>query len=208
MVVLTGDMVDRDPGLARLYAGPAERHLRGVPHGAFCVLGNHDHFTDPGLIARNIAAAGIRVLRDERVRIPGLPLSLTGLDDQGAVGHSFSRGRAGGGYVDGQLSFGSLGGPGPREGDFRILLNHRPDGFRQAMGEGYGLYLVGHTHGGQYAVPGFPEANLAHLFYKYTSGLYKEHGGYLNVSCGLASVGIPFRFGPWPEFSILTLERA
>jgi predicted MPP superfamily phosphohydrolase len=209
MVIFTGDMVDRDPNVARQYGEPVERHLKDVPYGVYGVLGNHDHFNNPDFIARTLSSLGVRTLREERVNVPNLPLSLTGLDDQGVSHKNWFKRRS---IVDEDslaiLNLSEITGPAPREGDFRILLNHRPEGFRQATLAGYGLYLVGHTHGGQYSVPGFTQANLAHLIYKYTSGLYHENGGFLNVSCGLASVGIPFRFGPWPEFSIITLEMA
>jgi predicted MPP superfamily phosphohydrolase len=208
IVIFTGDMVDRDANYARQYAEPVAKRLDKIPYGTYCVLGNHDHFTNPSMIAQILGGMGIRVLRERRATVGNLPLHLTGLDDQGAFGHSFNRRRDITDDSEDVLDFGMLTGPMPNEGDFQILLNHRPEGFRQAMKEGYGLYLVGHTHGGQYSVPGFPRTNLAKLVYKYTAGLYHEHGGYLNVSCGLASVGIPFRLGSWPEFSLITLERA
>jgi predicted MPP superfamily phosphohydrolase len=208
LLVFTGDMVDRDPNVAKLYTRPIARNLTKVPYGVYGVLGNHDHFYNPDLIESILNSVGVKVLREERVNIGNLPLSLTGLDDQSAFVHSLSRRKHVNEDSTDILTFDQIKGPELRPGDFHILLNHRPEGFRQAALAGYGLYLVGHTHGGQYAVPGFSQANFAALLYKYTSGLYAENGGYLNVSCGLASVGIPFRFGPWPEFSIITLERA
>ncbi|MDR2406179.1 MAG: metallophosphoesterase [Deltaproteobacteria bacterium] len=208
LVIFTGDMVDRDPQVAGLYHGPVERRLSAVPYGVYTVLGNHDHFNNPDKIEEILNTSGMKVLREERVNIGNLPLSLTGLDDQSAYGRTFRRKQAGMEARTNILDFSEIKGPSLREGDFKILLNHRPEGFKQAMEEGYGLYLVGHTHGGQYAIPGFSQANLATLIYEYTSGLYEDFGGFLNVSSGLASVGIPFRFGPWPEFSLITLERA
>ncbi|MDR3153044.1 MAG: metallophosphoesterase [Deltaproteobacteria bacterium] len=208
MVILTGDMVDLDAEYAREYGRPVERHLSRVPHGVWAVLGNHDHHYDPWRIASLLGASGIRVLREERASPAGLPLSITGLDDQGLRG-SWLRRRQ---LVDedgmGILDFGRVTGPPERPGDFRILLNHRPEGFRQAAAEGgFALYLAGHTHGGQYSVPWEPRSNVGALVWKYTSGLYSSWGAHLNVSCGLASVGVPFRFGPWPEFTVITLER-
>jgi predicted MPP superfamily phosphohydrolase len=208
LLIFTGDMIDRDPQMAGLYREPVERHLKNVPYGVYAVLGNHDHFNNPDKVEAILNNTGMKVLREERVYLGNLPLSLTGLDDQSAFAHSFGRRRSPLAESLNVLNFKMMKGPLLREGDFNILLNHRPEGFKQAAQEGYGLYLVGHTHGGQYAVPGFTQANLASLFYKYTSGLYSENGNFLNVSCGLASVGIPFRFGPWPEFSLITLERA
>jgi predicted MPP superfamily phosphohydrolase len=107
------------------------------------------------------------------------------------------------------LDFTPVRGPQARLGDFKILLNHRPEGVSQAMKAGFDLYLAGHTHGGQYSLP-FSDhrKNLASFFYKYTAGLYPIERGWLNVSCGLAAVGVPFRLVSWPEISLITLNRA
>jgi predicted MPP superfamily phosphohydrolase len=207
IIIFTGDMVDRTPSLARAYGPPVARHMSKVPYGVWGVLGNHDHFTDPFAIARGLRDSGIRVLREERADLGSLPLSITGLDDQGIRGGWLSRR----GKVDEDgldiLKFGNLAGPPERPGDFRILLNHRPEGFRQAASEGYRLYLAGHTHGGQYSNPWDLQQNLGKLVWKYTSGLYSAWDSHLNVSCGLASVAMPFRVGPWPEFTVITLAR-
>jgi predicted MPP superfamily phosphohydrolase len=106
-----------------------------------------------------------------------------------------------------RLDFSRVQGPPPRKGDFSILLNHRPEGYRQASLAGFNLYLAGHTHGGQLQLPGVPGLNAAALFYKYTTGLYHEHPAYLNVSRGLGSVGLPFRLFAWRELDVLTLRR-
>jgi predicted MPP superfamily phosphohydrolase len=207
MVVFTGDMVDRTPRLSGAYGPPVARHMAKVPHGVWAVLGNHDHWTDPYAIAAGLEASGIRVLREERADLGPLPLSLTGLDDQGVrTGWIGRRGRVDEDSLD-ILDFSEVKGPPERPGDFRILLNHRPEGFRQAAVAGFGLYLAGHTHGGQYSVPWNLQENLGKLIWKYTSGLYSSWDSHLNVSCGLASVGTPFRFGPWPEFTVITLNR-
>jgi predicted MPP superfamily phosphohydrolase len=208
ILIFTGDLVDRDPEFAGQYEKPLREHFSKTPLGVYGVLGNHDHFTNPFRIAQILRDSGLRMLVEERVNIEGLPLSLSGLDDQGYHKSWLRRRKA----VDEEgeiLYFDRLKGPEARPGDFKILLNHRPEGFRQAAErEGYGLYLAGHTHGGQYAVPFAPDVNLARLVYKYTNGLYSDFGSHINVSCGLAAVGVPFRFGPFPEVSLITLERA
>jgi predicted MPP superfamily phosphohydrolase len=208
MVVFTGDMVDRSPDLALAYGKPVSEHLSKAPYGVWGVLGNHDHFSDPARIARGLASSGVKVLRERRANVGGLPLSLTGLDDQGVRGSWLNRRQTADENSKNILDFSRVTGPPERPGDFRILLNHRPEGFRQAAEDGgFGLYLAGHTHGGQYSFPNDPQVNLGAMVWTYTSGLYSGWDSHLNVSCGLASVGIPFRFGPWPEFSVITLLR-
>ena len=198
LVVITGDLVDHDPEFAKLYHEPLGA-LAGVPHGVWGILGNHDHRTGPERIAGLLDGHGLTMLVDRRVNLPGLPLTLVGLDDQGHRRSWLGEAEA--------LDFRLVNGPPARPGDLRILLNHRPEGFRQALEAGFHLYLAGHTHGGQYQLPWDSQANLASAFFKYSSGLYGQEDGWLNVSRGLAAVGAPFRLWAWPEIDILTLKK-
>ena len=209
LAALTGDLVDRDPEFARLYHEPL-KHLGGLPYGVWGILGNHDHYTGPEKIAALLDGQGLTMLVDRQVNLDGLPLSIIGLDDQGAHHNWMGAEKPTTGEKDDPdvLNFKAVRGPSPRPGDFTILLNHRPEGFRQAAAHGCRLYLAGHTHGGQYQVPGHDQLNLAAPFYKYTSGHYQDHGADLYVSRGLAAVGIPFRLWAWPEVNILTLKAA
>ena len=209
LAVFTGDLVDRDPEYARLYYEPL-RHLADTPHGVWGILGNHDHYTGPEKITRLLDGNGLSMLVDRRVNLPNAPVTLIGLDDRG-IHHNWM-GADSPSLEDKEdpdvLDFKKVSGPPPRSGDFTILLNHRPEGFRQAAAHGCGLYLAGHTHGGQYQLPGHDQLNLAGAFYKYTTGLYHEHGAHLYVSRGLAAVGIPFRLWAWPEVNLITLRAA
>lgn len=212
LVALTGDLVDRDAEYAKLYHEPLKR-LKDVPFGVWGVLGNHDHYTRrPEVVAGILNGSGlVTILVDQQVNIAGLPLSLIGLDDPG-MHHSWT-GNGGPNLNNSHedpdvLNFQIVRGPAFRRGDFVILLNHRPEGFAQAIRHGCGLYLAGHTHGGQYAAPWDGQLNLAAAFYKYSRGLYQQSGGWLNVSPGLAAVGVPFRFGAWPEVSLITLRKS
>lgn len=206
LAVLTGDLVDRDPEYARLYRDPLKR-LAGLPQGVWGVLGNHDHYVGPRRIAELLDGHGLTMLVDRQVNLPGLPLSLIGLDDQGAHHSWMGTGSPSADEDPNVLKLDELAGSAPRPGDLAIMLNHRPEGFRQAAGHGCKLYLAGHTHGGQYQIPGDNQINLAAAFYKYSSGLYHDHGAFINVSRGLAAVGVPFRLWAWPEISLITLKR-
>jgi predicted MPP superfamily phosphohydrolase len=205
LVVLTGDLVDRDPNKAALFGPPFRRHLAKIPYGVYGVLGNHDHFTDPARIAKILREIGIRMLIDHRVNLSGLPLALWGLDDRGR--RFVRRSPQDSGDPD-VLNFSPVRGPKSPEGALKILLNHRPEGASQAARAGFRLYLAGHTHGGQYALPGTDgQVNLAALYYKYTAGLYPIGSSWLNVSAGLAAVGTTYRLVAWPEISLLRLKR-
>jgi predicted MPP superfamily phosphohydrolase len=210
LVVLTGDLVDRDPENALLYREPL-KILQNTPHGVFAVLGNHDHYAGAGRVTELLNEIGLRTLIEERCPLPKIPLTIVGLDDQNSgswMGFYSARKKQGLETDPDVLNFGYLTGPARRPGDFSILLNHRPEGYRQANNEGFNLYLAGHTHGGQYQLPWDSQDNLAAYFYRYSSGLYHEHDCYLNVSRGLASVGLPYRLFAWHEIDLLTLRRA
>ena len=66
------------------------------------------------------------------------------------------------------------------------------------------LMLAGHTHAMQFRLGGFsPSAWI----YPEWGGLYTEEGRGLHVNVGLGSVMIPYRFGAWPEVTVITLRR-
>jgi predicted MPP superfamily phosphohydrolase len=206
VVFLTGDLVDANPDFAGLYHEPL-RLLSETPHGVYAVLGNHDHYAGPERVTKLLNGRGLTMLVDRRVRIEGLPMTVVGLDDQGQNMFGFGTEITADDDPD-TLDFSRVSGPEPRDGDFMVLLNHRPEGYRQANAAGFNLYLAGHTHGGQYQLPGSSQLNFAALFYKYSSGLYHDWPAWLNVSRGLAAVGVPFRLFAWPEIDLFELKRS
>jgi predicted MPP superfamily phosphohydrolase len=209
IVFITGDLVDRNPQYASLYHQPLEL-LSEIPHGVYGVMGNHDHYAGAKKIFELLDKRGITMLVEQRHNFKNLPISVTGLDDQGASVSWLGqyRHKPGVELDPDVLDFSRISGDESRSGDFRILLNHRPEGYRQASLLGYDLYLAGHTHGGQYQIPWNGQDNLASLFYTYSSGLYHVHKAYLNVSKGISSVGLPFRLFAWPEIDMLVLKKA
>lgn len=196
LVVITGDLIDHNPALAQVFL----RHLpllRRVPLGLYGIIGNHDLYTGAEEVTAAVQSGGVVMLRNrhQTLTAQGLPLALIGVDDPGR--HWY---RNGGPVRLGQALRGLPAGL------FPILLSHRPGGFDQARARGLPLTLCGHTHGGQFALPGGP--NLADLTFRYTHGLYREPEGLLYVSAGLGAVGLPFRLGVPPEIALLRLKRA
>lgn len=194
LVVMTGDLIDHKPeySLELVKLTPL---LDNVPLGVFGVIGNHDVYTGADKVTASLEQGGIRMLRNrfERLKGEGLPLSLIGVDDPGR------RWTGSGGSLP--LDKASQGMP---EGDFPILLAHRPTAFDQARKDKLPLTLCGHTHGGQFALPGGP--NLADAAYEYTKGVYRKEDCLVHVSPGIGSVGLPFRLGVPAEITILRLK--
>ena len=94
------------------------------------------------------------------------------------------------------------------EGEYSILLSHRPELAELYAEAGIDLVLSGHAHGGQIRLPliGALFAPNQGLFPKYTSGLYRLGEMALVVSRGLGNSRFPFRINNPPELLIITLQ--
>ncbi len=105
------------------------------------------------------------------------------------------------------------------EGAFSILLTHDPTHWEYRVRGVYpaALTLSGHTHGLQMGVSvGGRYWSPAGWLYRYWAGLYTgptlEREGqwiptYLYVNRGLGYIGLPARFGVWPEITLIRLRR-
>jgi hypothetical protein len=202
MIVLTGDFVTWD----RRTAGPVVRALSGLraPYGVFGCLGNHDAWARvEHSITRLFAAAGIRILRGERVSLAssGETLNLIGVDFQSRR----PMGPNGDGLVPRFLSgIENLMAPGTAN----ILLSHNPDTFDRAAELGIDLSLAGHTHGGQLALEFIsPEIAPSRIVTPYVAGRFEKAGGQLYVNRGIGTVGVPIRVGAPPEITVFELTR-
>ena len=92
------------------------------------------------------------------------------------------------------------------EGMFQILLSHNPTHWRREVlpQSNVDLMLAGHTHGMQMKLGNY---SLASYIYPEWCGMYLEEARGLYVNLGIGYVGLPFRFGAWPEITVLTLRR-
>jgi predicted MPP superfamily phosphohydrolase len=90
------------------------------------------------------------------------------------------------------------------------LLYHIPDLMPQASSLGVDLFLAGHTHGGQWRLPGFGAILTSSQYWKrYEAGHYQEAGTHLYVSRGLGMEGFGTpraRFFCPPEVVALALS--
>ena len=189
LILLAGDFAtvrleEVKPTLAA-YGGLA------APLGVFGVLGNHDHYTgQPEALIQMLEAAGVRILQNRSVSLErgGGRLWLAGVDDL-LCG-------------DAQLSAALQGRP---DGTASLLLSHSPDVFLEAADRDVSLVLAGHTHGGQWRLPGLPVL-VRMSRYRLDEGHYQAGSSQLVVSRGLGATGFPFRIGCPPEAILLTLR--
>src|SRR5437868_29217 len=202
LVALTGDYLADDPAAE----GEVVHALAGLraSYGVFGCLGNHEFYTETeDSITRLFAAAGIRILRQERASIQshGEVLNLIGVDYQQ---RRFSRDH------DGHLVDRYLEGSEKlvMPDMVNILLSHNPNSFDRAAESGIDLTLAGHSHGGQLALS-FINRGLALVYPEtpYVSGWYEKRGGQLYVNRGIGTTGPPIRLGARPEITVLELSR-
>ena len=213
LVVLTGDMLGEpgalDPVLESL--GRFRPRL-----GAVAVLGSNDYwaprfrnplayFVGPSSRRRRtsgrnpwrelvsgLEARGWTVLRNRRGQIADVELA--GIDDP-------------------HIRYDDPGVAVPANGEvparLRLGVVHSP--YRRALdafaGNGYGLVLAGHTHGGQVRLPGVGAlVTNCDLPRDRVRGLSRWGSSWLHVSAGLGtSKYAPFRFACRPEASLLTV---
>ena len=95
-----------------------------------------------------------------------------------------------------------------------LCLHHTPDLIEAAARTGrVGLYLAGHTHGGQICFPLLgPVATASRFGRRYVAGLFELNNrtlGYVSKGLGLEGLGAPrIRFLARPELVWITLESA
>lgn len=92
------------------------------------------------------------------------------------------------------------------EGLFQILLSHNPTHWRREVlpESNIDLMLAGHTHAMQLKIG---EYSPSAYIYPEWGGMYTEKNRGLYVNIGIGYVGLPFRFGAWPEITVITLRR-
>ncbi|WP_181905508.1 metallophosphoesterase [Aestuariispira insulae] len=189
LCVFTGDYrAGNDGACESIY--PSFRSLIGgvkSRYGFWGILGNHDgtEMLEP------LEATGLKILLNESVDLPikGQILRLTGLDD---VNCFYTE------QADIALD--------ADQSDFAIALVHSPEMASRAARAGYGLYLCGHTHGGQICLPGGkPLITHLHCEKDLYAGRWQrgDMTGFTSPGAGMS--GLPYRFFCQPEVSLITL---
>jgi hypothetical protein len=88
---------------------------------------------------------------------------------------------------------------------YQILLSHNPTHWRREVLDesNVDLMLAGHTHAMQFELLGWSPSSLK---YDEWGGLYKEGDRALYVNTGTGG-NFLFRFGAWPEITVITLKK-
>jgi uncharacterized protein len=192
LVTLVGDYADPGVPLGKPVAPEAvaeELAALQAPLGVFAVLGNHDWYHYGERVARALREAGLEVLENDAVAVEhhGEVLWIAGLADM--------RER------DADVSV-ALAMVPPQQA--LIALTHDPDMFPSLRDRAH-VVLAGHTHGGQIGLPLLRRA-AAPSSRGYTGGEVREGGGYMYVSRGVGTTGLPIRLAAPPEIAVLRLR--
>jgi uncharacterized protein len=184
-IFIAGDLYDGTAIDAERAAEPLNRLT--APHGVYFVAGNHEQFGDDGKYLRAIAAAGVRVLSNEKVEADGLQI----------IGVPY-RNATQGGHLASALD--SVRWDRDRAS---ILLTHAPDYPEIAEAAGISLQLSGHTHVGQF----IPWTWMAHRIYRqFVYGLSRIGKMQVFTSSGAGTWGPPLRLGSNPEIVMLEFQ--
>jgi predicted MPP superfamily phosphohydrolase len=181
-IFIAGDLYDGTAIDAASAAAPLSQLT--APHGVYFVAGNHEQFGDDSKYLNAVAAAGVRVLHNEKVDVDGL--QLVGVPYRDATStHDLA----------------STLGKIPIDRDrASILLLHAPDHPSVAEAAGFSLQLSGHTHLGQF----IPWSWMARRMYrKFVYGLSRIGKMQVFTSSGAGTWGPPLRLGSNPEIVLL-----
>jgi hypothetical protein len=184
-IFIAGDLYD---GTA-IDAGRAAEPLNKLtaPYGVYFVAGNHEQFGDDSKYLRAIAAAGVRVLSNEKVEVDGL--QIIGVPYRNAA-------------QDGQFAS-VLRSISLDRDRASILLTHAPDRPEIAEAAGVSLQLSGHTHLGQF----IPWSWMARRMYRqFVYGLSRIGQMQVFTSSGAGTWGPPLRLGSNSEIVMLEFE--
>jgi hypothetical protein len=193
LVVVTGDFVTYKPQKFAADIAAALSTLRPCD-AALAVLGNHDHWTNAGIVRQIIRDSGMIDVSNavHTVRRGRAMLHIAGVDD-------FWVGKADLERVLKRLP--PLGAA--------ILLAHEPDFADTSAASGrFDLQLSGHSHGGQVIIPLLGPPVLPPYGRKYPVGRYQVGDMIQYTNRGVGMVHPQVRFNCRPEITVFTLEAA
>lgn len=208
LILIPGDLFDR-----RRDHGNVEWLLEELTekYPTYYVTGNHEYCSRGQTLARDMALLeqyGVRRLSGEMevVTVRGQSFNLCGVDDPNATRQYLHPGERGQNSFYRQLSQLVVQS---KNGNYTILLTHRPEQFPLYTACGFDLVLCGHAHGGQWRIPGLLNGLYAPdqgLFPRYAGGRYRAKDTVMIVSRGLAreNTRVPRFYDP-PELVIVDL---
>lgn len=189
LVFFTGDFVS--------YAHHAELLPRVLPLargrlGTFGILGNHDCWAGPGIVAEALRASGVTLLEDGGARVDagdGASVLVAGCELP--------------------WSHRPWQPPVPADGELPLLLTHTPDNVYWLSRLGFAAIFAGHYHGGQICLPGIGSLVVPSRYgRRFDHGHFVIHGTHLFVTAGVGSAEPPVRLWCPPDVFLVDVVGA
>jgi uncharacterized protein len=190
-VAITGDFVSYviDDSIREMAVYLKKLRPRDV---AIAVLGNHDHWAGAAAVREILAKSNIYDISNSVyvIRKGGASLSFAGVDSVTLRKDRLDK-------VLSQMPEGPA-----------VLLAHEPDfAVKSSATQRFNLQLSGHSHGGQFIIPGLGTPVRGRLFMKYPVGKYLVTNMVLYVNRGLGTNGYWLRINCPPEIAVITLKE-
>lgn len=205
MIVFTGDLVNIDSEEMLPYLYDLSR--LSATDGVYSILGNHDYHTYARYLTPEEQSNGVERLKELQGAIGWKLL----LNEHHIIHHKTDSIAIIGVENDGKPPFPERGDltkatAGINNGTYKILLSHDPSHWQRKVVNHTDIQLTlsGHTHGMQFTLFGWSPAQ--HIYPEW-GGTYEQGGQMLHVSLGVGGALIPFRFGAWPEISLIVLQH-
>lgn len=190
VVLLPGDFISGrgEDGTTPEQVAEVLGQLRAT-HGVYAVLGNHDWWTNGPRFTQALKAAGVTVLQNDAVPLPGTSVWVVGIGDR-TTGHS-----------DPIQALRRV-----PAGARTLTFMHDPASAR-ALPRESGLTVAAHTHGGQVWIPFYGSIVAPHGWpVKQTHGWVRVNRRTLYITSGLGVSIYPVRLNMRPEWVMFTIK--
>ena len=202
IILLGGDICDD-----KLPHRNAELVLRAIAdkYPCYYVTGNHEYWSrEIEKILKIFESYNVPVLEGsfDTIDVRGQKLNICSISDPDCLKYTDKN------YsITEQLKDAAVAS---ENGNYSILLAHRPELIGSYLNHDFDLILAGHAHGGQWRLPGIINGLFAPnqgFFPRYAGGKYRFEDSYMIVSRGLAreSTRIPRIFNR-PELVVIDLS--
>lgn len=190
LVLITGDYMHKYYEPVSLALDELEKLYPLLKAPALTILGNHDSLD----IVEGMETIGYKVLLNEAWKVSKGDASIfvAGVDDP---------------YYFESDDIAAASDNIPKD-TFSILLTHSPENYIEAEHQGFDFLLAGHTHGGQFCLPGgYAPLHHGRCPRSMNKGLwrYGELTGYTSRGCG--TVSIAARLNCKPEVAVHCLTK-
>ena len=202
MIAITGDLIDSRSTNVEIALNFIREAVKIAP--CYYVTGNHEaRVNEYDELKSGMESAGVIVLEDAQTEISldGDTITLIGVNDPSYQTDYL--------FGDSETVMNTkLEELHTENGEFTVLLSHRPELFDTYADHGLDLVLSGHAHGGQFRLPfigGLVAPNQG-LFPEYDAGIYTEGNTNMLVSRGVGNSILPFRINNRPEVILIELQ--